>query len=236
MIVKTPSLMTSLTKIYDEIITQKSKTVCFTSSVAKEGITTIACAVAEVATSLNQKVLYCDFSDYSNSLSKHFKKKFNGSQKDAVEQVYDNIHFIESLKFYLLPQPTQLIPTFLRKGFLPVLLDHLKKDYDLIIIDTNYYNCYIEGELSANHLVQVADSTVLIALTGVVTEVLLKRTADKIIHDGGKIIGVILNDFNYPKLSDELVRASHHLDQNFPDAAEKLRLWVQESDFFNTEN
>lgn len=235
MITKTQRLMTSLTKIYDEIVTHKSKTVCFTSSTAKEGTTTIACAVAEVAVSLNQKVLYCDFCDYTSSLSKQLKKTFHATQKDYLEQVDENIHFIETLGLFLMPPPTALIPNLLRKGFLSTLLDHLKKDYDLIIIDSNYYNCYSEGVLSTNNLVQVADSTVLVALSGVVTEINVKRTADKIIHDGGKLIGLILNDFNYPRLPDDLIRATHHLDEKFPDTAEKIRLWIQNSDFLNTE-
>lgn len=236
MIKKTPELMTSLTKIHDEISTHQSKTVCFTASTAKEGTTTIACAVAEVATSLKQKVLYCDFSDYESSLSHHFNKKFQSTPRDFLEQAYDNIHFIDSLNLYLLPPPTPLIPNLLRKDSLSTLLDHFKKDYDLIVVDSYFYNSYIEGVLSTNHLVQACDATVLVALTGGVTEVSVKRTAEKIAHDGGKLIGLVLNDYNYPRLPDELMRASHHLDNNFPDTAEKLRAWIQSSDFLNTEN
>ncbi len=235
MITKTPSLMTALTKIHEEILIKKSKTVCFTSSIAQEGTTTIACAIAEIAASLNQKVLYCDFSDYSTSLSKHFKKKFVTSPKDYLEQAYENIHFIESLGIYLMPPPTELILDLLRKGVLSALFDQFKKDYDLVIIDSNYYSSYTEGVFSTTNLIQEADAVVLVILSGSVTETQVKRTAEKILRDGGKLIGLILNDLNYPKLSDELTRATYHLEEKFPDTAEKLRLWIKDSDFLNSE-
>ena len=57
----------AIRKLYDEIIGNKSKAVCFTASSEKEGTTTIACATAEMASSLQQKVLFCDFTDNSTS-------------------------------------------------------------------------------------------------------------------------------------------------------------------------
>ena len=232
---KSPSLNKSLSKIYDEIVAHESKTVCFISATPKEGTTSIARGVAQLAVALNKKVLFCDFCDYETSLSKTLKQEFRKSKSADLAQISKNIHLIEPLGFYLLPPPQPLYATLLQKGVLADLMKQFKKEYDLIVIDTNHFDGYVEDLPSAQSLIQVAEATVLVVLSGGVPEATVKNVADKIIHEGGKLIGIIMNDIQYPKLVDDLSRASHHLDGILPSGSEKFRKWVKGSSLLNIE-
>lgn len=226
----------AIRKLYDEIKGNKSSTVCFTAATEKEGTTTIACATAEMASKLQQKVLYCDYTDYSTSLSKKFNKQFKETKGDHVEQVYQNIHYIEKFGFSILPPPVPLVPILIHKEVVADLLTVLKKQFDLIIIDTNNFNDYSGNALSARSLCEVADSTILIILSGGVSEARVKETATNIARSGGKLIGCVMNDTNYPRLVDELCRQTDLLEKRFPNTAETLRNWLRKSTFFNIEN
>ena len=234
--IKNPDVANAIRKLYDEIMGSKSKTVCFTAATEKEGTTTIACATAEMASSLQQNVLFCDFTDYSTSLSKKFNKSFKEKIGDHLEQVYENIHFIEKYGFSILPPPIPLIPILMKKEVLADLFNILKKQYDLIIIDSNNFNDYGGNALSARSLCEVTDSTTLIILSGGVSEARVKETATNIARSGGKLIGCVMNDANYPRLVDELCRETSLLEKGFPRAAKTLRDWLRKSTFFNIEN
>lgn len=234
--IKSPIVTNALRKLYDVIARHKSKTICFTASTANEGTTTMASATAEIAAALNQKVLFCDFTNYSNSLSKTLNLHFQETKGDHLEQIYENIHFVEKLGFYLLPPPVSLISTLARPKIMTDLFELLKKQYDLIIIDSNSINDYSGNIFSAASLCEAADATILVILSCVVSETEVKDTAGNIVRSGGKLIGCVMNDLNYPRLVDELTRQTYRLENKFPDYAESLRKWLKKSSFFNMEN
>lgn len=236
MMIKSPIVTNALRKLYDVLTRQKIKTVCFTSSTEHEGTTTIACATAEIAAALKQKVLFCDFTNYANSLSKTFNIQFHESKGDHLEQIYENIHFMEKSGFYLLPPPVGLVHTLTRNQVLSDLLALLKKQYDLIIIDSNSFNDYGGNIFSSVNLCEGADATVLVVLAGSVSENDVRETATNITRSGGKLTGCIMNDVNYPRLVDELSRETYRLEKKFPDFAKSLRHWLKKSSLFNIEN
>lgn len=233
---QSPGNTNAMRKLYDVITRHKSKTVCFTATTENEGSTTIACAIAEVAANLKLKVLFCDFTNYSTSLSKKLGKQFQEVKGDHLEQIYANIHFIENKGFYLLPPPASIVSTLMRNEILDNLFQLLKKQYDLIIIDSNSFNEYGDNTFSTRNLCEAADSTVLVILSGGVSEARVKETANNITRGGGNLIGCLMNDVNYPRLVDELCRQTNRLETRFPEFAKFLRRWLRKSPFFNIEN
>ena len=217
-----------LIKIYDEINTNQIKSICFTSSSSQEGTTTIATALAKTVASLGKKVIYCDFCDFETSLSKKLNTQFISSKGTVQNQLNKNIYFIETYGFYIIPPP-QFEPNSSTCEELNKFLELLKKEYDLILIDSNYFLHYSTDELSTNNLCQIADATVLVVLSGKVTQDEIKHLTDKMKQKGIKIIGFVMNDINYPKLVDELYQATHCLDSYFPKISEKLREWLKKS-------
>src|SRR4051812_19532839 len=127
--IKNPETKDAVNKLLDLIAHHKSRTVYFTSSVKKEGVTTIARITAEIAASHYEKILYCDFTDYNTSLSKQHNVLFEETKGDHLEQIYANIQFIEKLGFYLLPPAIPILGTLMRHEILGGLFQLLKKQY-----------------------------------------------------------------------------------------------------------
>lgn len=230
---KQTELQQSLLKMYDEITTHQYKMVCFTSTTPKEGTTTIATALAKAVAASGQKVLYCDFTDYPSSLSKQLGKSFVDDGKGKLKNALDNnIYFIESHGFYLIPPPT-IEKQSIKKTELKETLDKYKDEYDFIIIDSNYFLYHPNEPLSSNNLCQIADSTILIILSCGISEDEVKEVSDKMKLKGIRLVGFVMNDLNYPKLIDEIYEASHALDAYFPTISNKLREWLTKSSILN---
>jgi Mrp family chromosome partitioning ATPase len=231
---KLSELNNSLIRLYDEITMQQNKAVCFTASSPQEGTTTIASGMAKAVASLGLKVLYCDFCDYDTSLSKQLNQNFVKSKGDALAQFNNNTYFIESLGFHLIPPPVNHL-TLLDNEVVTQLLEQAKEAYNLIVIDTNYFNNHSAVGKATDKLYKITDSTVLVVLSGGVTEEAVKGVVDKMHHKGIKISGIVMNDVNNPKLIDELTQASHKLDEYCPKIANKLRVWLDKSSLLKIE-
>ena len=224
-----------ITILYEEILLHKSKSVCFTSSTSKEGTTTVACALA-IAAALQQKVLYCDFTNYVTSLSKKFGKTFQSTNDSPLEQIFNNIYPLEKQHFDLMPLPAPLIHELMVEGFLTALFDQLGQQYDLIIIDSNGFHRYKESSLPTSSVSSAADSTILVVLSGGVSEVEVQQTVNSIIDGGGKLIGIVMNDIQYPRVVDELCELTHYFDKFAPELSKKIREKLRASVILNTEN
>lgn len=227
----------AINKLYVQIIEQGSNTVCFTSIGLKEGITTIATALAQTAVGYGRKVLYCDFGNYNTSLSKQLHIEISATNKDSLELDPRTIQFVPKLGCDLmtLPGPRPLDTSLIKKEVLEDFFYSLKKNYDLIIIDAHCYNKYQPFTLPSRLLCEVSDSTIVIILTGTVTLTELKQTTKDMVEAGVKLLGFVMNDRDYPRLVDELCKVSSRLDKYFPKLGALLRKKLQESVILNTE-
>ena len=221
----------AINKLYVEILAHDSKTVCFTSPSRNEGITTIACATAVAAATFGRKILYCDFGNYNTSLSKRLNLEFKATQGSILEQSFDNIQFIDSHGFYILPLPgpRPYEVSLIEKEPLRIFFDTLKKQYDLILIDCNSFNKYQPFTLSTRYLSEVADVTILIVLSGVTTKEAVEEAVEEMKNIGTHLLGCVMNDATSPRLVDSLCHATEYLDKYFPDLAQSLRKKLRDS-------
>jgi Mrp family chromosome partitioning ATPase len=219
-------------------LAQASKTVCFTSASFQEGSTTIACATAQAAAAFGRKVLYCDFGNYNTSLSKKWHVIYQEAPDNVLDQACDSIKYVEELGFFImpLPGPRPYDTSLIEKKDLAPFFDKLKQDYDLIIIDCNNFNKYQPYALSTRYLCEVADAAVFIILSGGVTKDNIQDTVEEMRRSGAKLIGCVMNDVNYPRLLDELCKATKHLNKFFPKFAESLRKKLRKSVVLNIES
>lgn len=228
-------LKRNLLKIYDQINHQHARSVCFTASGAQEGTTTIATAFAKAVASLGKKIIYCDFCDYETSFSKTLNKTFIEGKGKIEQQFQKNIVFLEEDNFYLIPPPPMDFLHTLNNEKLELLLEELKKDYELVIIDTNYFRHYSTEPFYTNNLCQHTDGTILIVLSSVSVSEKIKDVIEKMKFNGINILGIVMNDKEFPDIEAELLKSSHKLDTYFPKTAEKFRHWLETSPLFKIE-
>lgn len=227
----------AINKLYVAIIENGGQSVCFTSAELKEGITTIASELALTATSYGRRVLYCDFGNYNTSLSVQLRKEIAAKENSLLQLDLNTIRFVDELGFDLmtLPGPRPLDTSLIKKETMDVFFTELKKKYDLIIIDAHSYNKYQPYTLPARMLCEVADSTVLVVLSGEDTLAELKETTTQMVASGVKLLGIVMNDRDYPRLLDELLKETTRLDKYFPKIADLLRERLHSSVILNTE-
>ncbi|MCW8445395.1 hypothetical protein OQJ05_15215 [Fluoribacter gormanii] len=227
----------AINKLYIEILAHESKTICFTSPLFTEGITTIASAVAKAATAFGRKVLYCDFGNYNTSLSKQLNLEFKATQGSILEQAFDNIKYSDKDGFYImpLPGPRPFELSLIEKEMLNDFFNKLKEQFDLIIIDCHCFNKYQPHTISTRYLSEAANATVLIVLSGVTTKEAVEETVEEMKKIGTHLIGCVMNDFKYPRLIDELYKETSRLDRYVPKFAEYLRQKMRNSVILNME-
>jgi Mrp family chromosome partitioning ATPase len=227
----------SINTLYVKIIEHKCQTVCFTSVDFKEGITTIATATARAAASYGRRVLYCDFGNYNTSLTKQLNIQFDAKNEHPLKAGSKNIQFIEPLGFDLLslPGPRPLDISLIKKESLLEFFNELKTKYDCIFIDAHCYNKYQPFTLPTRMLCEVVDATILVIQSGGVTITEVKETTAEMVETGAKLLGLVMNDKDYPKLVDELCQKTIHINQYFPKLGEFIRKKLKSSVILNIE-
>lgn len=227
----------SINTLYVQILEHKCQTICFTSVDLKEGITTIASKTAEAAASYGRRVLYCDFGNYSTSLSKQLNIQMDEQPEHPPKLTTKTIQFVESFGFDLMPLlgPRPLDLSLIKNESLVEFFNELKQTYDLIFIDAHCYNKYQPYVLPTRMLCEVADATVVVIASGGVTRTQVKDTTTDMVELGVKILGFVMNDKNYPRLVDDLCKQTTRIDKYFPTLGQFIRKKLKSSVTLNTE-
>ncbi len=220
-------------RIYETLIIKHYQLVCFTSTMRRAGVTTIACLTAEVAASFQQKVLYCDFGCAEKSLSKQLK--LSSTNKKSTTQHNWQDFIVAAKDFDLIPIPTEVNANILKDDALAELFTQLKQNYDLIIIDSADFNDYSGQGISPRQLSKLADAVLLVVLSARDTESTVMETINNIHYAEGNLLGCFMNDIDCPRLVDEICRATLKLDKFAPAFAEKIRSKLRSMKLFKIE-
>ncbi|WP_027203860.1 CpsD/CapB family tyrosine-protein kinase [Butyrivibrio fibrisolvens] len=182
------------------------KSVLFTSTMTNEGKSTITIEAARSFAELGKKVVLVD-TDLRKSILK--MKIVSGKMKYGLThylsgqcEVDDIIYHNTAEGFdnmYIVPTgpatkaPTELLST----NKLGKLLDDLRNDYDMVIIDTPPVGTVIDAAIIAPH----ADGAVFIVESGKVNYKSVQKAIEKFEASGCKVLGVALNKVDKSKNS-----------------------------------
>ena len=195
------NLRTSITFAGDNI-----KSVLFTSTMTNEGKSTITIEIAKSFAELNKKVVLVD-TDLRKSILKmkivSGKMKYGlthylSGQCDVDDIIYHNTaKGFENL--YVVPTgpvtkaPTELLST----EKLSKLLEDLRRDYDIVIIDTAPIGTVTDAAIVAPY----ADGAVFIIESGKVDFKTAQKAIARFEMSGCKVLGVALNKVDKSKNS-----------------------------------
>ena len=178
---------------------QGLKTILVTSSTPGEGKSTNAANLGIVFAQEGKRVLIIDGDLRKPTLHQTFKT-FNkvGLSNVIAKKVafYEAIQetFIVGLNVItsgpIPPNPSELLAS---KAMDALLLD-VKKDYDIIIIDSPPLLSVSDTQILANK----CDSTILIVNAGVVEKSAVQKATAILNNSQSKILGVVLNNYNVP--------------------------------------
>ncbi|MEK4129149.1 CpsD/CapB family tyrosine-protein kinase [Solibacillus sp. FSL W8-0474] len=178
---------------------QPLKTILITSSTPGEGKSTNAANLGIVFAQEGKRVLIIDGDMRKPTLHQTFKK-FNKVglsnlllKKAAVyEAVQDT--FVVGLNV-ITSGPTQKKSSeLLASRLMDILLLEVKKDYDIILIDSPPLLSVADAQIMASK----CDGTILILNTGVVDKRAVKKAKALLAASHTKILGVVLNNYKTP--------------------------------------
>ncbi|WP_342575349.1 CpsD/CapB family tyrosine-protein kinase [Solibacillus sp. FSL K6-1781] len=175
------------------------KTILITSSTPGEGKSTNAANLGVVFAQEDKRVLIID-GDMRKPTLHHTFKTFNKvglsnilARRSALHEAVQET-FVVGLDVItsgpIPPNPAELLSS---KG-LDALLQQVKNDYDIIIIDSPPLLSVTDAQILANK----CDGTILILNTGVVDKRAVKKAKALLAASHTKILGVVLNNYKTP--------------------------------------
>lgn len=175
------------------LYTSDLKVISLTSTVANEGKTTTAYYLAKSYAELGKKVLLMDCDLRKGSLKKFFTVKtrvsgiseyVSGQSKDFIYQTdVDGLFVVLSGKKP--PNPTEL----LSNSSFEKMLEALKEEFDLIIIDTPPMGIGADATIIGRNV----DGVLMVVRNNFVSKKSVKKVKDDLVRTGSKVIGVVLN-------------------------------------------
>ena len=175
------------------LYTSDLKVISLTSTVANEGKTTTAYYLAKSYAELGKKVLLMDCDLRKGSLKKFFTVKtrvsgiseyVSGQSKDFIYQTdVDGLFVVLSGKKP--PTPNEL----LKNHSFEKMLEALKEEFDLIIIDTPPMGIGADATIIGRNV----DGVLMVVRNNFVSKKSVKKVKDDLVRTGSKVIGVVLN-------------------------------------------
>ena len=171
------------------LYTSDLKVISLTSTVANEGKTTTAYYLAKSYAELGKKVLLMDCDLRKGSLKKFFtvKTRVSGMSEYVSGQSKDFIYQtdVDVLSGKKPPNPTEL----LSNSSFEKMLEALKEEFDLIIIDTPPMGIGADATIIGRNV----DGVLMVVRNNFVSKKSVKKVKDDLVRTGSKVIGVVLN-------------------------------------------
>lgn len=184
-----PDSIRSIRSVIKNALTDDKKVVAVTSTIAKEGKTTVCVNTAISFAALGKNVLIVDCDLKNPSVLKTLEATEGDLQYLTVTDKY-KIAYLEKHKIYVLTfiadgNTNEII----NSGNLEDIFSSVKADYDLILVDTP--PCSVVSD--AIFIAQASDSVLYVILQDTVRISKIKSSLDALMSTDTEILGCILN-------------------------------------------
>ena len=184
-----PDSIRSIRSVVKSILEDDKKVIAVTSTVAKEGKTTICANIAISLAAMGKKVLLVDCDLKNPSVLKTLGVNENELQYSTVTDkykiAYSEKHKIDVMSFIADDNINEII----NSGNLANIFSSIKSDYDLIFVDTP--PCSVVSD--AIFVAQASDSVLYVILQDTVRISKIKDSLDALMSTDTEILGCILN-------------------------------------------
>ncbi len=187
-----------------------------TSALPGEGKTTVLSNLGLVIAETGQRVLLIDGDMRKPRLNKIYSRTNTWGLTDLLrEQTSIEDYPMETLcrstdmtGLFLLPSgpPADDISPLIHSSRLEQLLDRLRAEFDMVLIDTPPMIQISDSRLIS----RLADGVILVVRSGKTSQGAAQAALQRLIEDGSQVIGTVLNDWD-PKGS----RGSYHYDYKY---------------------
>lgn len=213
-----------------QLTQSNSRVVAVSSANSGEGVTTIACALAERCQKAGKRTLLVDMNYHRPWLHKHYSLQRDVWQCNAEGN--PGVHPVGPA-LSVLPASLSLDKTLREPEALAGQLEHWKLSFDAIVLDTSPLNAINRHNLAAELVCAAADSALLVVQAAVTKEADILEALSKLKSHKANVSGWVMNDQHCPTLANEMHREINKLARFAPRLSRWLARKVQQNDFIN---
>lgn len=224
--------LTEVSRIFKYISSTDKKVIEVVSNIRNEGNSSLVYALAEHAAHIDKKVLVVDLNlrtmDLSAKLARNIadwniEDKNYDNVNSQILNIYKNLDFLPALK------DEKSVEALKSTDNLKDLLEHLKKSYDHIFVDTTASFSVNINNIDPIVIASAVDGVVVNYLANKTSRYALTETIDKIRMVEGNLLCIVTNNRYNPKLKAELLNFCKYLEKVNKPAAEFLRVKILKS-------
>ncbi|WP_370978444.1 hypothetical protein [Agaribacterium sp. ZY112] len=226
---------------------QTQRCISFTSATANEGVSTITHSIAQRLLLSGYSVLLIDLNANSPAvehvlnadISKPLRRSDTHSDigaPDLISPIGEQCIFTGMT---LHGGKTQLA-NLRQPGALEDVFQSWAPKFDYILIDSPAVLNNDQLELPAEYIAKACGASILITLSNITTESLLKQAYKRLEAQGVNLLGLVVNDKMNPSLKDELKRQIDKFRRLFPTRfstyTKQLNQWLDHTAFFSIDD
>lgn len=212
------TLSNEIDTVYSKLLTENKQSIAVISASSGEGVTSMVLALARRILLSGQSVLVVDFNShkpfFSSSISlPHFQ------QHDMPPMLLTDEQHQLVMTGVQAPNSKSKLLQLRCPGKLEQQIVQWLDDFDFVIFDTTPIGQINQHNIPAQRIAAAVDSNILMVLSGVTTDVMVRECINKLDKVDASILGVVINDKHSPTLQSELIRQMTRL----PNWMSKLR-------------
>lgn len=230
-----PAGFSEISRLQSTLLRSLRGPLVIASTTGDEGASLLALLLAEKTAALGKSVALADLNLKNRALTRQLKMGEHDDWKlPRGKAEWKALHAVEgtdNLWFLPAPRNSDTLQALAEPNGLARLIDALKEQVDIIIIDVSPITSYNRGNLDPTAVAGLSGRTVLMAQTHETPAPDLKRAADSLLLAGAPLQGILLNQQFHPtrrqllgQLADALGKVMPPLGNMLRKAALKARL------------
>ncbi len=220
-----------LDHIYSQAGLHHAKSISVCAANAKEGVTTIAAALALRCANAGHNTLLVDMNYCRPSLDRHFQMTRQAwilDETSIKQAIHPHISGLQVLTASL-----SVDDQLRQKDALQELMSKCAECFDRVIVDTSPLNAINRQNVPAEQVCAATDATLLVARTAVTKEADILQGLSRLKSYEIDILGWIMNDMDCPPLAQEIKRELDRLARFSPRIARWLDRKIGSWDLIN---
>lgn len=194
-----------LDAVYSVLQKTRSRSIAITSAFPNEGVTTLVTALAKRILMSGHTVLVVDFNTFRPAFQHMLALPSSQENVLTPALITDQSNHL-AITGVCVPESKSLRHKIKRADVLQEMLEAWLSDYDYVLFDTTPIKQVNQQNISCLNVANVCDGTIIVVLSGYTSLSTLAELKEQLISKGATILGCVLNDKDYPKLKDEILK------------------------------
>lgn len=218
-------------QVYLQTLGRGIRAVAICAANSGEGVSTLACALAERHQRTGKSTLLVDMNLFRPSINQRFH--LERTEWQTLEPSYSKALMTVSPGLDVLTASQCPATAFRELTSLNELFGHWLAHYDAVVVDTSPLNAINRHNVPAELVCAAAGCTLMMVKTGVTRQEELQQAISRLQAYQVNVFGVVMNDVAFPPLRSEMQRELARLHHRFPRLCQWLSQWIRQNHFIN---